>query len=72
MKRKRFIIPAAGCLIAAAALILSPAEAVSAGRDGVTLCLETVIPSLFPFFVVGIVPIFANDNYTLTLKSLYP
>ncbi len=53
MKRKRFIIPAAGCLIAAAALILSPAEAVSAGRDGVTLCLETVIPSLFPFFVLS-------------------
>lgn len=22
--------------------------------------------SLFPFFVLGIVPIFANDNYTLT------
>ena len=26
--------------------------------------------SLFPFFVLGIVPIFANDNYTLT--SLFP
>ena len=24
--------------------------------------------SLFPFFVLGIVPIFANDNYTLTLN----
>lgn len=24
--------------------------------------------SLFPFFVLGIVPIFANDNYTLTRK----
>ena len=28
--------------------------------------------SLFPFFVLGIVPIFANDNYTLTKKNLYP
>jgi len=25
--------------------------------------------SLFPFFVLGIVPIFANDNYTLTIFS---
>ena len=24
--------------------------------------------SLFPFFVLGIVPIFANDNYTLTFS----
>ena len=24
--------------------------------------------SLFPFFVLGIVPIFANDNYTLTMS----
>ena len=24
--------------------------------------------SLFPFFVLGIVPIFANDNYTLTAE----
>ena len=28
--------------------------------------------SLFPFFVVGIVPIFANDNYTLTFVSASP
>lgn len=26
--------------------------------------------SLFPFFVLGIVPIFANDNYTLTADYL--
>jgi hypothetical protein len=25
--------------------------------------------SLFPFFVLGIVPIFANDNYTLTQQK---
>ena len=25
--------------------------------------------SLFPFFVLGIVPIFANDNYTLTWEN---
>ena len=25
--------------------------------------------SLFPFFVLGIVPIFANDNYTLTHRE---
>ena len=27
--------------------------------------------SLFPFFVLGIVPIFANDNYTLTTARCY-
>ncbi len=53
MKRKKLILPVVWCIIAAAALILSPAVAVSAGRDGVRLCLETVIPSLFPFFVLS-------------------
>ena len=24
---------------------------------------------MFPFFVLGIVPIFANNNYTLTIRS---
>lgn len=37
----------------AAALILFPAEAADAARQGLALCLQTVLPSLFPFFVLS-------------------
>ncbi len=36
----------------AAGLVLFPKEAASAAGDSVTLCLQVIIPSLFPFFVV--------------------
>ncbi len=39
-----------GC---AAALVLFPREAVAAASDGLTLCLNVMIPSLFPFFVIS-------------------
>ena len=38
--------------MAAALLLLRPAEAAEAVRSGLRLCAGTVIPSLFPFFVV--------------------
>lgn len=34
-------------------LIFCSRRALSAGRDGIALCLKTVIPSLFPFFVLA-------------------
>lgn len=37
----------------AAALIAAPAEASDAARQGLALCLQTVLPSLFPFFVLS-------------------
>ena len=37
----------------AAALVLCPAEASDAARQGLSLCLQTVLPSLFPFFVLS-------------------
>lgn len=37
----------------ALALLLFPAQSARAAREGLTLCLETVIPSLFPFFVLS-------------------
>ena len=40
-------------LLFAAALILRPAEAADAARQGLQLCLQTVLPSLFPFFVLS-------------------
>ena len=37
----------------AAALVLFPAAAADAARNGLALCLQTVLPSLFPFFVLS-------------------
>ncbi len=39
-----------GCI---AALLLYPAQAVQAGREGVELCANVIVPSLFPFFVLS-------------------
>ena len=36
-----------------AALLLFPDVSAAAARDGLTLCLQTVLPSLFPFFVLS-------------------
>ncbi len=35
------------------ALILFPSQSVQAARDGVELCLNVILPSLFPFFVLS-------------------
>ena len=48
---KKFL-PVLAILTAAILLLLRPQEAADAVRDGLTLCGRTVIPSLFPFFVV--------------------
>ena len=43
----------AALLCAAAALMLWPKEAMEAARDGLTLCANVIVPSLFPFFVLS-------------------
>ncbi len=40
-------------LAAVAALILFPKESIGAASNGLTLCLNVIIPSLFPFFVLS-------------------
>ena len=45
-------LPAVSVLAVALLLLLRPQEAAAAVRDGLSLCGRTVIPSLFPFFVV--------------------
>ena len=42
-----------GLMGAMAALLLFPGEAMAAARDGLTLCFNVIIPSLFPFFVLS-------------------
>ena len=50
MKLHEFLLPGAAlfCLLA---LLLLPEEGAQAARDALALCAQTVVPSLFPFFV---------------------
>ena len=54
MRKKRKSISAALCIVGMLTIILDSRAAVSAAKEGVRLCLETVIPSLFPFFVLTV------------------
>lgn len=49
----RDILLGAGLLWATLALILWPEQAMEAMRDGVALCGNVILPSLFPFFVLS-------------------
>ena len=42
-----------GLLLAAAALVAAPQEAITGAKHGLTLCFNVIIPSLFPFFVLS-------------------
>jgi len=42
-----------GLVSVALCLILYPQEAVAAAKEGLTLCLEVIVPSLFPYFVLS-------------------
>lgn len=42
-----------GLLGSTLALLLFPQESMQAARDGLTLCYNVIIPSLFPFFVLS-------------------
>ncbi|MDD5864459.1 MAG: hypothetical protein PUD80_07490, partial [Firmicutes bacterium] len=53
MKRRRLFTGIGGC-IGVLILILDAKTALQGAREGLTLCLKTVIPSLFPFFVLSI------------------
>jgi sporulation integral membrane protein YlbJ len=53
---KRKLYDAVVCLAmlsVATALVIYPQQSVKAGADGVKLCLNVIIPSLFPFFVIS-------------------
>ena len=59
MRRIRFhrrLFDALICLAlfaAVAALIIFPKESIAAAQNGLTLCINVIIPSLFPFFVLS-------------------
>ena len=49
----RDLLLGAGLLLSAAALLLWPEQAVAAAQDGLRLCGNVIVPSLFPFFVLS-------------------
>ena len=50
MNNRNYIAAALGLAV----LILDAQAAAASAREGITLCLQTVIPSLFPFFVCSV------------------
>ena len=53
MRKWNALLPTLPLAAFAAALVFFPAEASDAARQGLSLCLQTVLPSLFPFFVLS-------------------
>lgn len=49
----RELLLGAALLCATAALMVFPQEGVAAAKDGLLLCYNVIIPSLFPFFVLS-------------------
>ena len=49
----RDILLGLGLLLAALALVVWPGESMSAMKDGLQLCGNVILPSLFPFFVLS-------------------
>lgn len=49
----RDLLLGAALLAAGAALLLYPEQSMEAGRQGLQLCANVIIPSLFPFFVLS-------------------
>lgn len=52
-KHGRAMIEGAGLLLVGLLLFLFPEESVAAAREGISLCADVLIPSLFPFFVLS-------------------
>ncbi len=52
-KKIRSALLTAALLIAAVALIAAPGESMEGGKEGLLLCFNVIIPSLFPFFVLS-------------------
>ena len=52
-KKLRGSLLTAALLLSAAALVLAPAQAAEGVREGLRLCFNVIVPSLFPFFVLS-------------------
>ena len=52
MKRRKHTVTVIFASVVMALLILDTATAVSGAAEGIALCIQVIIPSLFPFFIV--------------------
>lgn len=52
-KKVRDALVGLALLAATAGLVAAPGEAIAGAKDGLTLCFNVIIPSLFPFFVLS-------------------
>ncbi|MEG1239767.1 MAG: nucleoside recognition domain-containing protein [Oscillospiraceae bacterium] len=52
-ERVRDLVLGTALLLSIAGLLLFPTESMAAAREGLTLCFNVIIPSLFPFFVLS-------------------
>lgn len=52
-QRSRDLLLGLALLLATLGLLLFPKESMAAARDGLTLCGNVIVPSLFPFFVLS-------------------
>lgn len=52
-KRLRNALVTAALMVAALALVAAPGEAITGAKNGLTLCFNVIVPSLFPFFVLS-------------------
>lgn len=53
MKNRRLLIRGIVAACAMLVMILDTRTAIMSAREGITLCVRTVVPSLFPFFVLS-------------------
>ena len=52
-QKTRDALAALALLIATAGLVAAPSQAIAGAKDGLTLCFNVIVPSLFPFFVLS-------------------
>ena len=52
-KRTRDALVGLALLLATAGLVAAPEEAIAGAKDGLLLCFNVIVPSLFPFFVLS-------------------
>lgn len=52
LRLKRLYLPAGLCLLLTVCLLQNPQLAVEGFQSGIALCINTVLPALFPFFVI--------------------
>ena len=63
------ILPIAGAFLGILLLILDGRTALLGAQAGIALCLKTIVPALFPFFVLSILLTNALTDINLPLLS---